>query len=1350
MQSPLVTDFDFPFPIRREVLRNLEPYHIPHRESALPQLYLYVGEHPQHPGMYAFDNNHHFEDYGPNVPNPNLRHEYPLAAGGHTPRAFIYLVDTTLEGRRRFFEASLKMKVPLGPIGEPNSNPGLRGLFGLGPGDAIFARDMQGDGVAEHDVIQAFLGKRWIDAIASRKLARVQAASRVILGDREIRTPSSVWFEQSDRAKPIEHGQRCYGLSHMVEQPRRASGPPTALKVLRGELDETQLAVREFLESVTDFAMMGWSRQGPPDVQRCLRQYFDMMNAPCIGCSTNTMWHTCQLNVARPQHYGAERSLAVQIGQFGGPHIDFRDSHMSLTCMVVLSDLPEGDGCEPGRFHLLGLGVYIVLEPFTQAFFSGLLRHGGTSPLFPDNVEIPPWACRAVSVLYPPAKQVVGDVKHAFTALPGGTDMMYLTPEMTGGPSVDPSASNRSSSAMDGVVVMSDQSLMDFHSRGLLQFAHYVMRQLPPEIGIHINPAIFLSAFSSMVNGQRSTVRPWAHAPNSSVLSPYDERHRQVQVAALHGLHDRMAMCIPSANEYPRYDAVDIRNTRAIMRTSLAPVKATVRGRKRKRSGNNDDQPDDDVYDNEVEVVDDEDPDVRRDDDGVNHEHAAADDEDDDVNDQAMPDKIGDMDVDSNAGGTPGPSDINVHSLLPVRRIATTLVGSGAQSGINRETVSSVSTDDSGYVVPTDAMKYTRFLSGIHPGRLSYLIDQILDTWKLSLRFDSAHFVSMSGCMTALYDLKRTCATNNALGMHHRQRVMQYECRIIEQFSAFEAHLCSTAAGIFTPMDPTDHWMIKLAKFVHGAVVARVPVVISSADYLPYPNFPTTVYTEPRKSAKRRIGRRAGPLGDGALRSVAAALVGKVLRCWFDLSTGRVSVIRSHLVDQLTKTLGPGILFTDVMWECYQLLPRWLFSADCPRLVRTEDLDDFECEHLDGFLSAVSNWSLLKEAYPLLEQLVAEHKAFMLATFCDADDLREHEDTRSVSRRLDTGVLNRSHHTAAQATAPHRAANLPPLAGRFSGIRTSASLSVPDEVSRYMGDSQHANVRSRTVPRTTPAVLELLKDARLVATAIEGSSPLPAFNEAQMAMWMDADFLLPLRESAPSRYLISTTFDPTFARTRNGLFSILLFRCISWNSDAFRQCPAEIRRVQFTSCAEWVEYRHVLLSHFGPQHTDFYCNSRAFGQPVQQRVAQIHEMLWNTSHTCDWPEPSQFPVSFKKMTELLRAAKDKHGIPGLGALGLYLLAGDLHMHGVCDAPSVEEVGHRIVTINAGGMAGLKLLDYCSGTHGRLDAVDAFRRFYSDVLEDLTESQRVSYGWGTIVAEHLLCKIVRMWDLGYYH
>ena len=53
--------------------------------------------------------------------------------------------------------------------------------------------------------------------------------------------------------------------------------------------------------------------------------------------------------------------------------------------MAVLSDLPDVEGWEPGRFHLLPLGVYTVLHSFALVFFSGRLRHGGTALVQPLN-----------------------------------------------------------------------------------------------------------------------------------------------------------------------------------------------------------------------------------------------------------------------------------------------------------------------------------------------------------------------------------------------------------------------------------------------------------------------------------------------------------------------------------------------------------------------------------------------------------------------------------------------------------------------------------------------------------------------------------------------------------------------------------------------------------------------------------------------------------------------------------------------------------------------------------------------------------------------------------------------------
>lgn len=91
-----------------------------------------------------------------------------------------------------------------------------------------------------------------------------------------------------------------------------------------------------------------------------------------------------------------EKSLADQMGHFGGPHCDVRDCLAALSCALVLSDIP--DGWEPGRLHLLGLSVYASLSLYSQFFFTGRHLHGGTSPLAPDDQAIPDWTYRLIMI----------------------------------------------------------------------------------------------------------------------------------------------------------------------------------------------------------------------------------------------------------------------------------------------------------------------------------------------------------------------------------------------------------------------------------------------------------------------------------------------------------------------------------------------------------------------------------------------------------------------------------------------------------------------------------------------------------------------------------------------------------------------------------------------------------------------------------------------------------------------------------------------------------------------------------------------------------------------------------------
>ena len=131
-----------------------------------------------------------------------------------------------------------------------------------------------------------------------------------------------------------------------------------------------------------------------------------------------------------------EESLGNDMGESGVAHEDVHDSELGMSNMMVFSDIGDEeigeDGYQPGRFHLIGLGVYIQLFTFRSIYFPGRLRHAGTSPLAPRGEEAAKWACRCVIISYPSSAYLKGTIRQAFAALPFGGDLLYLSPEMTG------------------------------------------------------------------------------------------------------------------------------------------------------------------------------------------------------------------------------------------------------------------------------------------------------------------------------------------------------------------------------------------------------------------------------------------------------------------------------------------------------------------------------------------------------------------------------------------------------------------------------------------------------------------------------------------------------------------------------------------------------------------------------------------------------------------------------------------------------------------------------------------------------------------------------------------------------
>lgn len=196
------------------------------------------------------------------------------------------------------------------------------------------------------------------------------------------------------------------------------------------------------MQSMAECAMASFE-QGPACVKEAVKEHAILNNIPRIGVKENYAFPTFQLNLAPAEKLGRgmllmshskQRAnlitgLGKAMGWYGGAHIDRGDDPGSYSYMGVNSDLPAN--YYKGRFHILGLGLYVRLDDHIGICFSGLEYHGGSPPTRPMEEKAKKWPYRNVTIGYPPRRMTDGiHGRPVIAALPKNKSLV-LGPEIT-------------------------------------------------------------------------------------------------------------------------------------------------------------------------------------------------------------------------------------------------------------------------------------------------------------------------------------------------------------------------------------------------------------------------------------------------------------------------------------------------------------------------------------------------------------------------------------------------------------------------------------------------------------------------------------------------------------------------------------------------------------------------------------------------------------------------------------------------------------------------------------------------------------------------------------------------------
>lgn len=244
----------------------------------------------------------------------------------------------------------------------------------------------------------------------------------------------------------------------------------------------------------------------------------------------------------------------------------------------------------------------------------------------------------------------------------------------------------------------------------------------------------------------------------------------------------------------------------------------------------------------------------------------------------------------------------------------------------------------------------------------------------------------------------------------------------------------------------------------------------------------------------------------------------------------------------------------------------------------------------------------------------------------------------------------------------------------------------------------------------------------------------------QKAVMHSPDKLLPFRERAPSRIMITKPggpFDEEVIRSPSGIFSSTIWRGITYTT------PLSFKHRLFKDLDDWEStLAGVLLK----EDIKYCCDPAAYGVTNPHRDVSLAKGYWASSAAPDWENlVKDGLVAFDTFLRYL-LFKPKRFCE-IGDLASYLLTADYAYAGLVVLPTLTEVADSVVRINKGAAAALEILGllkrrklksgYAKPNAAECRAVIATLFEFLDA--HLTQQEKELMIFDGIFVEHMLCK-----------